>query len=173
MRKATVILTGLLALALLVLVGRNASTELDVWFVYGPSIAGAGIALFIGSLGVYARMRPRRSTGSAQGFPSKLLYLFGEASLSIYLWHTFFIDLALIAAYRWQLGSMGKILLLFATVPAALATSILTYRAIEAPVIAFSKSAAWRSRVGLLVGRASAIWRDATLRGGSKRSTPD
>ena len=57
-----------------------------------------------------------------------------------------------------------NIVLLFATIPVAVGTSILTYRAVEAPMIAFSKSAAWRSRVRLFIGQGSAILRNATPR---------
>jgi peptidoglycan/LPS O-acetylase OafA/YrhL len=163
-RRLTVVLAGLLALACLVLVARNASAQLDFWYVSGPSIAGLGIALFIGNLGVYAKVQPQAPSGSARGRLSKLFYLFGQASLSIYLWHTFFIDLVLVETYRWGLGSTTKIVLLFATIPVAVGTSILTYRAVEAPMIAFSKSAAWRSRVRLFIGQASAILGNATPR---------
>jgi peptidoglycan/LPS O-acetylase OafA/YrhL len=168
-RKSTVVLAGLLALACLVLVARNASTQLDFWYVFGASIAGAAIALFIGSLGVYAKTQPRASPGWARERLTQWLYLFGDASLSIYLWHTFFIDLALVASSRWGLGATAKITLLFGTIPVALGTSILTYRAVEAPMIAFSKSAAWRSRVRLCVGRASAILRNAAPRSSKSR----
>ena len=146
-RKATVVLAGLLALACLVLVGRNASTQLDFWFVYGPSIAGAAIALFIGSMGIYAATRTQASRNSPGSRLSRWFHLLGEASLSIYLWHTFFIDTALAAIHHWGLSPTTKIVLLYATIPVALGTSILTYRAVEAPMVAFSKSAAWRSRV--------------------------
>ena len=156
-RKSTVALSGILALACLMLVGRNTSTQLDFWFVCGASIAGVGIALFIGTLGVYAKIQPPAPHGSRGSRATRWLYLFGEASLSIYLWHTFVIDLALVMARRWELSTTAKIMLLYATIPLALGTSILTYRAVEAPMVAFSKSAAWRARVRLFIGRASAM----------------
>lgn len=163
-RKATVVLAGLLALACLVLVGRNASTQIDFWFVCGASIAGAGIALFIGSMGIYATTQMPAAQGSLRSRLTRWFHLLGEASLSIYLWHTFFIDLALVATYRWGLSTTTKILLLYATMPVALGTSILTYRAVEAPMVAFSKSPAWRSRVRLFIGRASAMVQRAAVR---------
>ena len=155
-RKSTVILSGVLALGALILVGRNTSTQLDFWFVCGTSIAGAGIALFIGALGIYYKIRQQPSNASMRSRSTRLFHLFGEASLSIYLWHTFFIDLALIATSRWGLGATTKFVLLYATIPVTLGISILTYRVIEAPIIAFSKSAPWRSRLRLFVQRLSA-----------------
>ena len=73
--------------------------------------------------------------------------MLGDASLSIYLWHTFFIDLALLATLRFALDNTAKVALVIATVPVAILTSVVTYRLIEAPMIALSKSPAWRSRV--------------------------
>jgi len=165
-RTLTVALAGLLALACLVLVGRNASTELDFWFVYGASIAGAGIALFIASLGIHAKARPLRSAG---GRAARMLHLFGDASLSIYLWHTFFIDLALLATWRWSLNEAAKIALVLATIPVAIGTSIVTYRTIEAPMIALSKSSPWRSRVRRFVERVSDALSGTPSRGGKQR----
>jgi hypothetical protein len=65
-RKSTVVLAGLLALSCLTLVGRNTSTQLDFWFVVGPTIAGLAIAVFTASLGVYAKQRSQSSPPSAK-----------------------------------------------------------------------------------------------------------
>jgi len=167
-RMLTVVLAGFLALACLVLVGRNASTQLDFWFICGASIAGAGIALFIASLGIYAKAQPAARMRSPA---IKLLHLCGDASLSIYLWHTFFIDLALLATWRWGLAQTAKVALLLATVPVVIVTSIITYRAIEAPMIALSKSPAWRSRVRHLVARASEMLSVTPNRAGKQKET--
>jgi len=145
-RASTVVLAGLLAVACLMLIGRNATTQLDFWFIAGPSIAGAGIAFFIAALGIYSNARPDASPARGSG-TARLFHLLGDASLSIYLWHTFFIDLALLATLRFALDNTAKVALVIATVPVAILTSVVTYRLIEAPMIALSKSPAWRSRV--------------------------
>jgi peptidoglycan/LPS O-acetylase OafA/YrhL len=145
-RASTVVLAGLLAVACLMLIGRNATTQLDFWFIAGPSIAGAGIAFFIAALGIYSNARPDASPARGSR-TARLFHLLGDASLSIYLWHTFFIDLALLATLRFALDNTAKVALVIATVPVAILTSVVTYRLIEAPMIALSKSPAWRSRV--------------------------
>ena len=145
-RASTVVFAGLLAVACLMLIGRNATTQLDFWFIAGPSIAGAGIAFFIAALGIYSNARPDASPARGSG-TARLFHLLGDASLSIYLWHTFFIDLALLATLRFALDNTAKVALVIATVPVAILTSVVTYRLIEAPMIALSKSPAWRSRV--------------------------
>src|SRR5262249_34007836 len=86
-RKSTVVLAGLLALACLVLVGRNTSTQLDFWFVFGPTIAGVAIALFIASVGAYAKHHAKSAPDAAKSRLTRTLLLLGDASLSIYLWH--------------------------------------------------------------------------------------
>ncbi|MDQ2962915.1 MAG: acyltransferase [Pseudomonadota bacterium] len=152
-RKRTVVLAGLLALSCLVLVSRQTSDQFDFWYVCGASISGAAIALFVWTMGVYAKSRSQTAPTSAPSSGSKLLYLLGEASLSIYLWHTFFIDLALVASYHWRISDAARAMLLLGTVPIVLGVSVFTYRVIEAPIIALSKSTAWRRKITGFVDR--------------------
>lgn len=154
-RRRTVALAGVLAVAVLVCVARNSTAAFDFWFFAGPSVSGVAIGLFVWTLGAWNR---NRRVPDRAGARSGVLYAFGEASLSIYLWHTIFIDLALYAAYRYALDSPARSLLLFATVPVTLVVSLLSYRWIEAPVVARSKSPAWRGAFARLVYRASALW---------------
>src|SRR5262249_49502804 len=137
--------------------GRNTSTQLDFWFVFGPTIAGVAIALFIASVGAYAKHHAKSAPDAAKSRLTRTLLLLGDASLSIYLWHTFCIDLALGVAARFALDATERAKLLCGTVPVALGISILTYRIVEAPVIALSKTPAWRSRVRSFVARVSAL----------------
>lgn len=156
-RKTTVVLTGILAIGCLVLVARNASERFDLWYFIGASLSGAAIALFVWSMGVLAKNKEQMGPTSAKRPAHGVLYALGEASLSIYLWHMLFIELSLVASARWHLGATAKALMLFATIPITILVSLLTYRLIEAPIIAKSKSAAWRQMVTRLVHRAGSV----------------
>jgi peptidoglycan/LPS O-acetylase OafA/YrhL len=153
--KSTVVLLGMLAVACLVLVSRNTSDQLDAWYLTGASLSGVAIALFIWSMGVWANRRRSRTSRPATSRVSQPLYVLGEASLSIYLWHTFFIDLTLVAALSWGLAPETKVSMLLATVPITLGVSFLTYRFIEAPGVAISKSLRWRQAIARFVDRAA------------------
>ena len=159
-RKTTVALTGMMAVGCAVLVARHAGDQFDFWYLVGPSLVGAAIALFVWSMGSWARGRESKPPTSPEKRVHRVLYVLGEASLSIYLWHMVFIELALVASLRWHLGSGTQALLLFSTVPVTLFVSVLTYRSIEAPIIARSKSPAWRQKVTRLVNRVGSIHRN-------------
>jgi peptidoglycan/LPS O-acetylase OafA/YrhL len=143
----------MLAVGCLVLVARHASERFDFWYFIGASLSGAAIALFVWSMGVWAKSKEQAAAISPKKRIHSALYVLGEASLSIYLWHMVFIELSLVASFHWHLEATAKALMLFATVPITLFVSILTYRLIEAPIIAKSKSAAWRKMVTRLVRR--------------------
>ena len=149
-RKTTVTLMGMFAVGCLVLVSKNASEQYDFWYLAGTSVSGAAIALFVWCVGVWAQNQEPAMQRSVKGLAKRMLYVLGEASLSIYLWHTFFIDLVLGANYRWHFEGGAKALLLCATVPITLMVSFMTYHLIEAPIIAMSKSTAWRQKLGVL-----------------------
>jgi peptidoglycan/LPS O-acetylase OafA/YrhL len=161
--KSTVLLLGMLAIACLVLVSRNASDQFDMWYMTGASLSAVSIALFIGSMGVWANTRRSPPSTAATWGASRMLYVLGEASLSIYLWHTFFIDLILVAALRWGWTPETKMGMLFTTIPITLIVSLVTYRFIEAPAVAMSKSPKWRWRIARLVDHATAIFHHAPV----------
>jgi peptidoglycan/LPS O-acetylase OafA/YrhL len=152
-RKTTLALTAVLAVGCAVLVARHVNEPFGFWYFVGPSVVGAAIALFVCTMGAWARDRQRTNPFSPMTRIRSALYLLGEASLSIYLWHLIFIELSLVATLHWRLGPAAKLLLLSAAVPITLVVSILTYRLIEAPFVARSKSSAWRQKVARLVER--------------------
>lgn len=156
-RKTTVALTAMLAVGCAVLVARYAGEQFDLWYFAGASLVGAAIALFVWSMGAWAKSKEVMTPTSPKKRTHLALFVLGEASLSIYLWHMIFIELALVASLHWHLGATTKALMLFATVPITTFVSILTYSLIEAPIIAKSKSAAWRQMVTRLVHRAGSV----------------
>ncbi len=153
MNRSTVLLTGALAALGLVLIGRHDGL-LDEWYAVGPSAAAVLIAAFIVALGRYAQAR-----GQVAAAPHTLLTRaaarLGEASLGIYLWHTVFIDLAAEYSRRHLFTEHARTALLLLTIPVTIAVSLLTWRIIEQPWVAFARSEAWRARVRRCVGRFS------------------
>jgi peptidoglycan/LPS O-acetylase OafA/YrhL len=139
---------GLTLIAILVAVGVGRATEAALGWTYllGPTLVAAAIAAMLYAMGVYFDATPRSALPSR--IPgSRLLYRIGVASLSLYLWHTFFIDLASNAALHWELPLGERNVLIFACGLAAIPFSFLTYRWIERPCIEFSKRRAWRRRI--------------------------
>jgi peptidoglycan/LPS O-acetylase OafA/YrhL len=102
------------------------------------------IAAMLYTMGVHFAATPH-SESRIPG--SRLLYKIGVASLSLYLWHTFFIDVASNAALHWDLPLDLRNLLIFVAAIAAIAFSFLSYRLIEEPFIALSKRPDWRRRI--------------------------
>lgn len=166
MDRRNVLFAGALAVLGLVWIARHEG-GLDAWFAVGPSAAAVLIAVFLVALGRYAQARGP-VTAAPHGPLTRAAAKLGEASLGIYLWHTVFLDLAAEAARRMALGEGGRAALLFATIPVTLAVSLFTWKQVEAPCVAFARSAAWRSTVRGFVARITA-WRPApSARGAGK-----
>jgi len=139
------VVLGLTLIAILVAigVGRATGNTLGWTFLLGPTVVAVAIAAMLYAMGVHFAATPR----SASPIPgSRLLYKIGVASLSLYLWHTFFIDVASNAALHWDLALDARNLLIFAAAIAAIPFSFLSHRFIEEPFIALSKRPAWRRR---------------------------
>jgi peptidoglycan/LPS O-acetylase OafA/YrhL len=137
---------GLTLIAILVAIGVGRATESTLgWtFLLGPTVVALAIAGMLYGMGVYFAAAPSDSPWRIPG--SRLLYRIGVASLSLYLWHTIFIDVASEAALQWGLALDARNLLIFAAGIAAVLFSFLTYRFIEAPFIAWSKRPARTDR---------------------------
>ena len=144
-----------LTVAGLITISQNYG-ELDAWFYIGPSIAAILIALLIIVVGLNAQAHTQ-VTGAPQGRLTRLGARLGEVSLGIYLWHRVFLDLAAEIAARNSLGESTRAVLLFASVPVTIAISLCSWRLIEAPCIAFSRSDGWRSMLRSAVAPAPRI----------------
>ncbi len=132
---------GVTLIAILVAIGVGRATDAGVGWTYllGPTLVAAAIAAMLYAMGVYFGATPQRSASPSRIPGSRLLYRIGVASLSLYLWHTFFIDLASNAELDWDLPLDDRNALIFAFAMAAIPFSFLTYRWIERPCIEFSK----------------------------------
>ena len=149
--RGGVVAVGLLVVAGLVLIGRH-DDGLAWWFRIGPSLAAVLIAGFIVVLGRHLQARGLAAT-APRGAVARAATRLGEASLGIYLWHAVFLGLAAEIARRLGSSADVRVMLLFASVPVTLAVSLWTYRLVEAPWVAFSRSASWRDKVARLVTR--------------------
>jgi peptidoglycan/LPS O-acetylase OafA/YrhL len=132
---------GLTLIAILVAIGVGRATDNALGWTYliGPTLVALAIAAMLYAMGVYFGAAPRRADAGMRIPGSRLLYAIGMASLSLYLWHTFFIDLASNAALHWELPLGERNVLIFAFGLAAIPFSFLTYRWIERPCIEWSK----------------------------------
>jgi peptidoglycan/LPS O-acetylase OafA/YrhL len=140
---------GATLIAILVAIGVGRATERTLGWTYllGPTVVAAAIAGMLYAMGVHFGTAPRPAHPAARIPGSRLLYHIGVASLSLYLWHTFFIDVASNAALHWDLPLGERNVLIFACGLAAIPFSFLTYRWIERPCIEFSRRRAWRRRI--------------------------
>ncbi len=138
-----VIVAGSLAIAGLVWIGRHES-DLGAWFAAGPSAAALLIAMFVLVLGRYAHGR-HRDGAAPRSRVTRLATRLGEASFGIYLWHTVFIDLAILVCERHSLDIHARMWVLLATVPITVGVSLLTWRFIEAPFVQFARAPFWRT----------------------------
>jgi peptidoglycan/LPS O-acetylase OafA/YrhL len=141
------VMLGLTLIAILVAVGvgRAAGPALDWTYLVGPTVLAIAIAAMLYGMGMYFAAAPEGLASRILG--AGLLYRIGLASLSLYLWHTFFIDLASNATEYWNLELGTRNLFIFAAALAAIAFSFASYRFIEEPFIAFSKRPDWRRRI--------------------------
>lgn len=137
-RRAMLGLT-LIAILAAIGVGRATGPELGWTYLLGPTLVAAAIAGMLYAMGVHFGAAPTRPASPSRIPGSRLLYQIGAASLSLYLWHTFFIDLASNAALHWDLALDMRNALIFACAILAIPFSFLTYRFIERPCIEFSK----------------------------------
>ncbi len=144
---STRVMLGLTLIAILVAIGvGRADGPTPGWtYLFGPTLVAVAIAGMLYGMGVHFAAAPERSPSRIPG--ARLLYRIGVASLSLYLWHTFFIDVASIAALDWNLALDTRNLLIFDAAQAAIAFSFLSYRWIEEPFIALSKRPGWRCRI--------------------------
>jgi peptidoglycan/LPS O-acetylase OafA/YrhL len=136
--RYAVVASMLAALAVATWIAGSAPDPTSWKWLLGPSIVGAFIALMLYAIGVrYGALRGDvRKTVPG----SSWLYAIGLASLSLYIWHTFFIDLAVVAASNWELGGTQRRNLILASGVAAILFSLLTYRVVEKPFIDWSKA---------------------------------
>ena len=141
---AKVLLAGLVAAIGLVWIGRH-DGDLGWWFAFGPSAAALLIAMFVLVLGRYAHGR-HRDSAAPRSLVTKIATRLGEASFGIYLWHTVFLDLAVMVCERQSFGLTARIWMLLATVPITIGVSLLSWHYIEAPMVAFARSSRWRWR---------------------------
>jgi peptidoglycan/LPS O-acetylase OafA/YrhL len=119
-------------------------------YVLGPSVVAVAIAVMLYAMGAYFSATEARGERRIRIPGAKLLYLIGLASLSLYIWHTFFIDMAVLAADRWGLSRPDRILLIVAALPASILLSFFTYRFIERPFVDLSKRPDWRRKIAAL-----------------------
>jgi len=134
----------LIAILVAIGVGRATGNTLGWTFLLGPTVVAVAIAAMLYTMGVHFAATPH-SESRIPG--SRLLYKIGVASLSLYLWHTFFIDVASNAALHWSLALDARNFLIFVAAMAAIPFSFLSYRFIEEPFIAWSKRRPWRRRI--------------------------
>lgn len=153
MSRVQVGLATLLAIATVVVLARPVANRYGWNFLLGSSLnaIAIGLALYCAGLWFLAKgPTPRPSRGAT------LLYAIGLASLSLYLWHTYVLDLAWQATGTAGMKGSARVLVMLATIPATIALSWLTYYWIERPFVALSKSMRWRGWVASLArgGRA-------------------
>jgi peptidoglycan/LPS O-acetylase OafA/YrhL len=136
---STRVMLGLTLIAILVAIGvGRADGPKPGWtYLFGPTVVAVAIAGMLYGMGVHFGTTPGRPPSRIPG--ARLLYQIGTASLSLYLWHTFFIDVASNAALHWNLALDTRNFLIFVAALAAIAFSFLSYRFIEEPFIAFAK----------------------------------
>lgn len=139
---ARVFAVGCIAAVGLVLIGRH-DGDLRWWFAMGPSAAALLIAVFVLTLGRYAHSL-HRDSAAPRSVVTKIATRLGEASFGIYLWHTVFIDLAVLLCAHLALSGIARIGVLFATVPITIGVSLLTWRYVESPMIEFARTRKWR-----------------------------
>lgn len=119
-------------------------------YILGPSVVAVAIALMLHAMGAYFSATEARAAHRIRIPGTRALYLVGLASLSLYIWHTFFIDMAVLAADRSGLARPDRILLIMAALPASILLSFFTYRFIERPFVDLSKRPDWRRRIATL-----------------------
>ncbi|MEP7061394.1 MAG: acyltransferase [Betaproteobacteria bacterium] len=139
---AKVIAAGCVAAAGLVVIGRH-DGDLAWWFAFGPSAAALLIAMFVLTLGRSAHGQ-HRDSAAPRSRVAKIATRLGEASFGIYLWHTVFIDLAVVLCGYLALHGYLRVGALFATVPVTVGVSLLTWRYVEAPMIEYARARRWR-----------------------------
>ena len=146
-RVSTRVMLGLTLIAILVAIGVGRATgPTPGWtYLFGPTVVAIAIAGMLYGMGVHFAATPEHSPSRIPG--ARLLYRIGVASLSLYLWHTFFIDVASTAALDWHLALDTRNLLIFVAALVAIAFSFLSYRLVEEPFIALSKRPDWRRRI--------------------------
>ncbi len=137
-----VIAAGCVAVAGLVQIGRH-DGGLGAWFVAGPSAAAMLIAMFVLVLGRYVHARDR-DDAAPRSLITKIATRLGEASFGIYLWHTVFIDLAVVIYEHNAMDIHARKWMLLATVPVTIGVSLLTWRWVEAPFVRLARAPVWR-----------------------------
>jgi peptidoglycan/LPS O-acetylase OafA/YrhL len=120
-------------------------------YILAPSVVAVAIAAMLYAMGVFFSATDARERPPLRIPGARLLYWVGLASLSLYIWHTFFIDMAVLAADRWSLARPERIALIVAALPASIVLSFATYRLVEKPFVDLSKRPAWRRRILSLV----------------------
>ena len=141
---STRIMLGLTLIAILaaIWVGRANGPAPGWTYLFGPTVVAIAIAGMLYGMGVYFAESDR---ARSRIVGTRVLYRIGIASLSLYLWHTFFIDVASNLATAWGLALSTRNLLIFVAALLAIAFSFLSYRWIEEPFIALSKRPGWRA----------------------------
>ena len=139
----------LIAILAAIWVGRANSPTPNWTYVFGPTVVAVAIAAMLYGMGVHFAGLAERPSSRVAG--ARLLYRIGMVSLSLYLWHTFFIDVASNLAQHWGLALDTRNLFIFVAAVGAIAFAFLSYRWIEEPFIALSKRSDWR---GWIVGGA-------------------
>lgn len=145
-----VVFTTIVAVLTGALIARPPSNPLGWQFILGPSLVAVAIGAALYCMGLHFAQQPndvQAAPRRPQGILSSLLYYIGLSSLSLYLWHTYFIDAARALGAMMSLSEDAQSIVFALTVPAAIGFSWLTYWCIERPFITLSKSSGWRRNI--------------------------